>query len=195
MVRILMLGTGSLGSQIALMITKLVDDFVLVDKDIVNPENLQNSFFPPTYLKMPKVIACKFFLENLGSNVSSIHHREIISSSEIDKLFEEYNIDLAICTFDSIESRKIVLGSKFSDRIIFVGLAPDFAEIIWGNKYAISGKTPDIHTLCSRREIYPLSIIVASYTVNIVDVFLAQKKRISAKILKTKDKIMIKYEV
>ncbi len=92
--KVLCIGTGGLGSPIALYLAAAgVGTIGLVDIDVVSPSNLQRQvLFDTNSVGEPKVKAAARRLKGLNPDINIIEHETIINSSNVLDLVARYDI-------------------------------------------------------------------------------------------------------
>lgn len=101
--RINIIGAGSVGSFIALELSKMgMFQIEIWDKDTIEPHNLPNQFFKQSDRGRPKVEALKELIKEFNGEEIKTHNKFITEDTE----FEPYGI--VICSVDSMEARKTI---------------------------------------------------------------------------------------
>lgn len=94
--KVLLVGAGGLGSPAALYLAAAgVGTLGIVDSDVVDATNLQRQILHSTErLGEPKVDSAKRTLEALNPDVNVVTYRERLSSENIDRILEDYEVIL-----------------------------------------------------------------------------------------------------
>lgn len=103
-------GLGGLGSNIAVMLTRIgVGQLLLVDFDVVEPSNLNRQSYYISHLGMPKPEALKKQLGEINPFVQVITRPIKVIEDNVEKLFEGYDI---ICeAFDKPEAKAMLVNT------------------------------------------------------------------------------------
>src|ERR1041385_2376259 len=92
--KVLMIGAGGLGSPAGLYLAAAGGGTRgLVDLDVVDASNLQRQVLHATSrLGMPKVESAEKVLKDLNPDVKVVGYRERLDSSNVDRLFSDYDV-------------------------------------------------------------------------------------------------------
>lgn len=103
-------GLGGLGSNIAVMLTRIgVGQLLLVDFDIVEPSNLNRQSYYVSHLGLPKTIALKKQLEEINPFIKIETQNVRITEENVVDLFNGYDI---ICeAFDKPDAKSILVNT------------------------------------------------------------------------------------
>lgn len=114
--KVLLIGAGGLGSPSALYLAAAgVGTLGLVDADTVDASNLQRQILHATSrVGVPKVESAQKVLADLNPDVKVIGHKERVDSSNVDRLFSEY--DVIVDGTDNFPTRYLV-----NDASVFLG--------------------------------------------------------------------------
>jgi sulfur-carrier protein adenylyltransferase/sulfurtransferase len=106
--KVLCIGAGGLGSPIAYYLAAAgVGTIGIVDDDVVDRSNLQRQILhSEDRVGMPKVESAKRTLEGLNPDVKVIGYRERVTSENVRRLFEDYDIIVDGC--DNFPTRYLV---------------------------------------------------------------------------------------
>ncbi len=106
--RVLLLGAGGLGSPAALYLAAAgVGTLGVVDADVVDASNLQRQVIHRTSrVGAPKVDSVEEAVRELNPDVRVIKHRERLTSANVDRIFEGY--DVVVDGSDNFPTRYLV---------------------------------------------------------------------------------------
>ncbi len=106
--KVLLLGAGGLGSPAALYLAAAgVGTLGLVDGDVVDASNLQRQILHATSrVGMPKVDSAEKALQDLNPDVKIIKFQERVTSENIDRIFEGFDVIVDGC--DNFPTRYLV---------------------------------------------------------------------------------------
>ncbi len=106
--KVLLLGAGGLGSPAALYLAAAgVGTLGVVDADVVDASNLQRQIAHATSrVGKPKVESMAAAIADLNPDVKVVQHRERLTSANVDRLFEPY--DLVVDGCDNFPTRYLV---------------------------------------------------------------------------------------
>ncbi|WP_437581289.1 molybdopterin-synthase adenylyltransferase MoeB [Sorangium sp. So ce887] len=106
--KVLLLGAGGLGSPAALYLAAAgVGTLGLVDADVVDNSNLQRQILHATSrVGMPKVDSAEVAIRDLNPDVKVVKFQERVDSSNIDRIFDQFDIVLDGC--DNFPTRYLV---------------------------------------------------------------------------------------
>ncbi len=106
--KVLAIGAGGLGSPAALYLAAAgVGTLGLVDADVVDASNLQRQVLHATSrIGLPKVESAEKVLRDLNPDVKVVGHRERVDSSNVERLFREY--DVIVDGTDNFPTRYLV---------------------------------------------------------------------------------------
>lgn len=102
-------GLGGLGSNIAVMLTRIgVGQLLLVDFDVVEPSNLNRQNYNISHLGMPKTAALKKQLEEINPFITIETQNVRITEDNIIELFSGYDI---LCeAFDNPKAKSMLVN-------------------------------------------------------------------------------------
>lgn len=128
--KVLLIGAGGLGSPAALYLAAAgVGTLGLVDADTVDASNLQRQILHATSrVGVPKVESAQKVLADLNPDVKVIGHKERVDSSNVDRLFSEY--DVIVDGTDNFPTRYLV-----NDASVFLGKA-----VVHGSIFRFDGQ-------------------------------------------------------
>ena len=114
--KVLLLGAGGLGSPAALYLAAAgVGTLGIVDLDVVDASNLQRQIIHRTSaIGTPKVESAARSIGELNPDVKVVGHRERLTSANVDRLFEGY--DVVVDGTDNFPTRYLV-----NDASVFLG--------------------------------------------------------------------------
>src|SRR5579864_5998353 len=114
--KVLLLGAGGLGSPAALYLAAAgVGTLGVVDADVVDASNLQRQIIHATSrVGKPKVDSAAATIAELNPDVKVIAHRERLTSANVDRLFNDY--DVVVDGTDNFPTRYLV-----NDASVFLG--------------------------------------------------------------------------
>ena len=114
--KVLLIGAGGLGSPAALYLAAAgVGTLGLVDADTVDASNLQRQILHATSrVGVSKVESAQKVLADLNPNVNVVGYKERVDSSNVDRLFSEY--DVIVDGTDNFPTRYLV-----NDASVFLG--------------------------------------------------------------------------
>ncbi|MBL8604991.1 MAG: molybdopterin-synthase adenylyltransferase MoeB [Myxococcales bacterium] len=106
--KVLLLGAGGLGSPSALYLAAAgVGTLGIVDPDTVDASNLQRQVIHATSrVGQPKVDSAEFALRELNPDVKVVKYQERLTSENIDRIFEGYDVIVDGC--DNFPTRYLV---------------------------------------------------------------------------------------
>ena len=160
--RVTILGCGALGSWTAIFLAKSgLKHFRLIDMDKVEIHNTSTQAFFLENLNQYKATALSRILYRINRARSSIYN-EKLTADNVSLAFEDS--DLAICTFDNYESRKLVRDKALDLGFptVFAGMNGNlsYGEILWAESYD-PPKDPE-HTAFDPCN-YPLATSLVTY--------------------------------
>ncbi|MDA3077997.1 sulfur carrier protein ThiS adenylyltransferase ThiF [Campylobacter sp. JMF_06 NA1] len=116
--RVCILGTGGLGSNVAIMLTRAgVSEFFIIDFDIVEPSNLNRQHYALKHLGSPKIEALKEQILGINPYAKVQILNEKITSENVRHILKNEKI---ICEcFDGAENKAMIanLSAEFKDKI------------------------------------------------------------------------------
>lgn len=107
---------GATGSWVALMLSKLgVNTITIIDMDIIETHNVPNQLYGVDDCELFKTVACKNYMEMLGSRESNI----ITGKGELTKDNIVLNDlgDTVFCLVDSMKARKELFEAAVQNKI------------------------------------------------------------------------------
>jgi molybdopterin/thiamine biosynthesis adenylyltransferase/rhodanese-related sulfurtransferase len=115
--RVLLLGAGGLGSPSALYLAAAgVGTLGVVDPDVVDASNLQRQVLHSTKrVGMPKVDSAEQTLRELNPDVRVVKYQERLTSENIDRIFEGYDVVVDGC--DNFPTRYLVNDASVMKRV------------------------------------------------------------------------------
>ncbi len=134
-------GVGAVGSNLAdNLIRQGFSNFTAIDMDRVDDHNRNTQIWTSRDIGQKKVAA----LRNYMFNVMKVAVEPIdkkLDASNVKKLLQKDSI--IIDGFDNPESREIVTNHCRDNQIecLHIGLAEDFAEVTWNDRYHIPKKS------------------------------------------------------
>lgn len=112
------IGVGNVGHQVALMLAKMgAKNVILVDPDVVGPENVYPQGYTPNWIGSPKVLACVSGF--LAFMQWSEKHDVRTSEDRFDPekhLPDDHAKAVIFCCVDSMETRGEIFRSTIFDR-------------------------------------------------------------------------------
>lgn len=141
-------GAGALGSN-------LVDNLArqgftklrVIDMDRVEQHNINTQIYNRSHVGTLKVASLKTIVfQAVGVEIEDENKK--LDEKNIKKLLKK--TDIVIDCFDNSESRRIVTEYCLNNNIecLHIGLAEDFAEIIWNKNYKVPKDTSDSVAPC-----------------------------------------------
>lgn len=114
--KVLLIGAGGLGSPTAYYLAAAgVGTIGIVDDDVVDRSNLQRQILhTDERVGMPKIESAELTLKGLNPDLNVIGYRERVDSSNVMRLFEDYDIIVDGC--DNFPTRYLV-----NDACVFMG--------------------------------------------------------------------------
>lgn len=168
--RLLILGTGAIGSNLARFLAADMGDGVdvaLLDYDKVEDRNVRagTQFFYPDQVGMPKVEALQYNIYKATGYTPEIFNYEVIDPEgltvllvnetlprgETEVIFDPF--DLVIDCFDNQEAREAAQEACFKTQIpcVHIGFSPQFTfEIEWNDEYKVPETAPEEFDICER---------------------------------------------
>jgi len=183
-VKIGIIGLGTIGSNLAMnLIADCKEhDYYLLDRDKVEPRNLQAH--TQAYLKeqidMPKANALRINIYNFLAVEAGASKWDVGSSTKRYKhALPGEPFDLVIDCLDNYEGRKVLsdYSKKFKTECLHIGFSPQFTfEICWDKSYEVP---PDIKGLdiCSLEGASSFVKFVASLASSVIQDFLRNGKK------------------
>ncbi|MBI4851397.1 MAG: ThiF family adenylyltransferase [Acidobacteria bacterium] len=159
-------GAGALGANLCENLARSgFSQLRLIDKDRIEERNLSTQPYFRTDIgaQKAKIVANNLY-RALGTKVDS--KTEELTTGNIIKLLS--NTKLVIDVFDNSKSRQIVKDFCQTNKIdcLHVGLAGNYAEIIWNEHYRVpSPNQDDICDYPLARNLVILAVVVASETI------------------------------
>jgi len=155
-------GAGALGANIAENLARSgFDKLTVIDRDRIEERNLSTQ---PYYRSDVGAFKAKILANNLyraiGTKVDA--KTKELTSANVNQLLQDSQ--LIIDVFDNSVARQIVkdYADKFSIPCLHVGLASDYAEVIWNDVYRVPSEAND--DVCD----YPLARNLVILTVGVV---------------------------
>lgn len=165
---ITLFGCGAVGSQLALHLASEDIEFILVDDDIVEEDNIATSAFFPYQIGINKALA----LANLLWRKSKC--RAVACSktmhNHIDTYMQCVNSNLAIDCFDNMEARDFTTHMPAHTDIVHVGVSREgTGSIMWEKDFIqYAGAPRGEDTFCTHlagKDIIRLTAVAASHVV------------------------------
>lgn len=97
---ILLLGSGGIGSWVALCLSRIGCNFTVADMDRIEPHNLGGQFYNMDTIGLPKTTAIKQLCEDFSGNENTIRTAGEYTESS-------YTNPIVIAAFDNMRSRKL----------------------------------------------------------------------------------------
>lgn len=145
-------GVGAVGSNLAdNLVRQGFSNFTAIDMDRVDDHNRNTQIWTSRDIGQKKVSALRSYLFNVMKvAVDPIDKK--LDATNVRKLLQKDSI--IIDGFDNLESRGIVTEHCRSNNIecLHIGLAEDFAEVTWNDRYRIPKKSAGLD-VCE----YPLA--------------------------------------
>lgn len=115
--RVLMIGAGGLGSPSSLYLAAAgVGTIGIIDDDVVDASNLQRQVIHNTdRIGMPKAESAELTLTALNPDVEVIQYRERLSSANIDRILEGY--DVVVDGTDNFPTRYLLNDASLKHRV------------------------------------------------------------------------------
>ncbi|WP_445636425.1 Thiamine biosynthesis protein ThiF [Nostoc sp. DSM 114161] len=159
-------GAGALGANIAENLARSgFEKLTVIDRDRIEERNLSTQ---PYYRSDVGAFKAKILANNLyrgiGTKVDA--KTKELTSANVNQLLQDSQ--LIIDVFDNSVARKIVkdYADKFSIPCLHVGLAADYAEVIWNDVYRVPSEVND--DVCDyplARNLVILTVAVACETI------------------------------
>ncbi|MHA1401502.1 MAG: HesA/MoeB/ThiF family protein [Candidatus Heimdallarchaeaceae archaeon] len=109
--KVLIIGTGGVGSIVAEMLTRCgIGDLFLIDLDTVEEVNLNRLFFTQDQIGKPKVEVAKEYLKKINEDVKVHTYMQDVCALDFEQEFELLvsNTDLTISCLDNMPARLYV---------------------------------------------------------------------------------------
>lgn len=157
-------GIGAIGSNlIDNMIRQGFKSITAIDKDRIELHNTHTQIWTTRDVGQLKANIMRNHAF-MVSNEAILTHSKELTTSNITKYLSQ--TDIVIDSFDNIPSRKLVADFCKTKNLVclHIGLAKDYAEVIWDDKYRIPDET-DTMDVCEyplARNIILLAISVAT---------------------------------
>ncbi|MFN6564350.1 MAG: ThiF family adenylyltransferase [Nostoc sp. ChiSLP01] len=159
-------GAGALGANIAENLARSgFDKLTVIDRDRIEERNLSTQ---PYYRSDVGAFKAKILANNLyraiGTKVDA--KTKELTSANVNQLLQDSQ--LIIDVFDNSVARQIVkdYADKFSIPCLHVGLAADYAEVIWNDVYRVpSEMNDDVCDYPLARNLVILTVAVACETI------------------------------
>jgi len=168
-------GCGFIASHIIPSIIPHASRFVLIDRELVEKENYNNSLLPKGYATRRKVTALGSLLQSMTSTPTTMIHENIKTIKDLIDIQEQYNIDFSFVTFDNINARQIAKDCAIQSNIpaLFVGVTESYIYIDWAENLVLPTTNDEIklvqdeikriRDVCTRLEFRSLGTIASGY--------------------------------
>ena len=115
--KVLLLGAGGLGCPAAMYLAAAgVGTLGFVDADVVDLSNLQRQVLHTTSrVGTPKVDSAEVFINDLNSDVKVVKYQERLDSSNVDRIFEGWDVIVDGC--DNFPTRYLVNDASLKHKI------------------------------------------------------------------------------
>lgn len=142
--RILVCGSGALGSHIVRHLAKKGLTFYLLDDDTVEEQNIFVSTYTEQHIAMQKAEALAEIAEERGANAIPV-----VKTLENKAQIKDLEVDLVIDCFDNVEARAITCGLDVPTLHVGVGTEGN-GIIFWDEAYQLpeGGKRGE-NTVCT----------------------------------------------
>ncbi|MEM7819283.1 MAG: HesA/MoeB/ThiF family protein [Candidatus Aenigmatarchaeota archaeon] len=147
---IAIIGLGGTGSVAAEYLARSGANLILIDRDIVELNNLQRQLYTQSDIGKPKAIALKEKLENVNNEINIFAFCEDLNSTNIDDLLK--NSDLIIDCTDNNETRFLINDFCMKNKIPFIYTAAIRSEGIIS--FIIPDKTPCLRCIIPKPSYY-----------------------------------------
>ncbi|MGA2496965.1 MAG: ThiF family adenylyltransferase [Tepidisphaeraceae bacterium] len=164
--RIALCGAGALGSNLADNLARQgFGRLRVIDHDCVEEHNVSTQLYGEAEVGLWKVEALRNrIFRNVGIEIEAV--RKQLTPDNAHILLKD--VDLIIDTFDNSASRGLVQERcrRQTTPCLHVGLAADYCEIVWDERYRIPGDTvADVCDYPLARNLVLLAVAIASETI------------------------------
>jgi len=170
-------GCGAIGSNLAVGLARRgIQNFLLIDNDRVESHNISTQAWFERDIGKMKATMLSHLLYSISGAWAVPYEKTIVQRGQLEKLFDDYFVALAVDAFDNRTARELVVGSHAS--VLHVGLsAEETADVVWDEKYTLPIDV-ELEDPCA----YPLARSLIEVTVGhaasvIVDFLLTGSKR------------------
>lgn len=161
--RIVVCGAGAVGSNLVESLARQgAARLVVIDHDRVEEHNISTQVWVEADVGAKKVDALNNRVyEATGAEVEGVGRT--LDASNITKLLK--GADLVVDGFDNHDSRALVSEHCASAALpcLHIGLAADYAEVLWNDGYTVPNDPPDGPDICD----YPMARNLITLTVSL----------------------------
>jgi hypothetical protein len=167
--RILICGAGALGSQIAMLLASPEREFVVVDRDVVEADNLRTSVYLDYHVGSPKAVVLSELLYRKGS--WSLPVFKDITEGSISDLVDRY--DLVVDAFDNVAARRLTEHIGYD--VLHAGVTAERTGIVqWGEDFPIPAEDPEGEDLCTHELGVSILSLTAAWAAHLAEFWLAE---------------------
>ncbi len=167
--KVLLFGAGFLGSHIVLDLIPFVDEFIVVDRELVQPENYDNSLYPIGFIGKYKTLALASLLRILTRKRIILYNKNIVCRDDLLRIIKLYKPDLIIVSVDNVDARKLAKEVVVENNIpcLFVGVTENHVYIDWdkhviipSDRESVEEAIHRVRDVCTRVDFRPLAGLV-----------------------------------
>jgi len=177
--RVVILGTGALGSHLVQFARNERADLVVVDFDRVEARNTLSQFHGKPSVGKLKVVALQQTMDFLFKRTLQVAGHKLVENN-IDVLLKDAT--LVVDCLDNFASRKLVQDyvRKHNVPCLHGALAPGgaFGRVIWDEDFAIDSEVGAGAATCEDGEFLPFIALTAAYMARSIQIFLRDKKKV-----------------
>jgi hypothetical protein len=136
---IFVFGLGAIGSELINSLVRMgAKNIAGCDKDRIENDNIGSQLYGSRECGMLKADALKNRIFN-DTKVKINTFKETISDKTLNKVIKNNNGALFVDCFDNTASRKLLKENL--KECLHIGMAPNYAEIVWNDKYVVPDDT------------------------------------------------------
>jgi hypothetical protein len=177
--RVVIIGTGALGSHLVQFIRNELVDLTAVDFDRVEARNTLSQFHGRSSVGKSKVAALQQTMDFLFKRKLQIVSNKLVENN-IDVLLNGATI--VVDCLDNFASRKLVQDYVRTHNLpcLHGALAPggEFGRAIWDEQFVIDSEVGAGAATCEDGEFLPFIALTAAYMARSVQIFLKDGKKI-----------------
>lgn len=171
--RILVCGAGALGSQIAMLLASPEREFTVVDRDIVEEDNLRTSVYLDYHVGAKKAVVLSELLYRKGS--WSFPVVKDITEGSISDIGDNY--DLVIDAFDNVAARR--LTDRLWPDVLHAGVTASRVGVVaWNEEFPIPDVDPEgEEDICTHDLGVSILSLTAAWAAHLAEFWFAENGR------------------